>query len=132
MTQFGPPSGRPLRFLIVLTAVFSILSAGSLSQAGTTQSAAVLRLRYWQAPTLLNPHLSTGNKDQEASRLTYEPLASFHFVASDGTDTSETVTVNISVSGSGSGYAVVFDIGDDCKKGLEEAIDALRGAAGVQ
>ena len=77
MTQFGPPPGRPLRLLIVLTAVFSILSGGSLSQAGTTQNADVLRLRYWQAPTLLNPHLSTGNKDQEASRLTYEPLASF-------------------------------------------------------
>ncbi|MFS8884421.1 peptide ABC transporter substrate-binding protein [Synechococcus sp. R55.3] len=36
-----------------------------------------LRLLYWQAPTLLNPHLSTGTKDFEASRLVYEPLASF-------------------------------------------------------
>jgi peptide/nickel transport system substrate-binding protein len=34
-------------------------------------------LLYWQAPTLLNPHLSTGTKDFEASRLVYEPLASF-------------------------------------------------------
>ena len=77
MTPNGPPSGRPLRFLIVLTAMCSILSGGPPSDAGTTPSADVLRLRYWQAPTLLNPHLSTGNKDQEASRLTYEPLASF-------------------------------------------------------
>jgi len=36
-----------------------------------------LHLLYWQAPTILNPHLSTGGKDIEASRLTYEPLASF-------------------------------------------------------
>ncbi len=36
-----------------------------------------LRLLYWQAPTLLNPHLSTGTKDFEASRIVYEPLASF-------------------------------------------------------
>lgn len=39
--------------------------------------AAVLKLLYWQAPTILNPHLSTGLKDAEASRITLEPLASF-------------------------------------------------------
>lgn len=32
---------------------------------------------YWQAPTILNPHLSTGFKDSEASRITLEPLASY-------------------------------------------------------
>ncbi len=37
----------------------------------------VLRLVYYDAPTLLNPHLSTGIKDLEASRIVYEPLASF-------------------------------------------------------
>ncbi|MDY6782052.1 MAG: peptide ABC transporter substrate-binding protein [Cyanobacteriota bacterium] len=36
-----------------------------------------LKLLYWQAPTILNPHLSTGFKDAEASRITLEPLASF-------------------------------------------------------
>lgn len=36
-----------------------------------------LTLFYWQAPTTLNPHLSQGVKDQSASRVTYEPLASF-------------------------------------------------------
>jgi peptide/nickel transport system substrate-binding protein len=36
-----------------------------------------LKLLYWQAPTILNPHLSTGFKDSEASRITLEPLASF-------------------------------------------------------
>jgi peptide/nickel transport system substrate-binding protein len=34
-----------------------------------------LKLLYWQAPTLLNPHFATGTKDQEASRIFYEPLA---------------------------------------------------------
>ena len=34
-----------------------------------------LKMLWWQAPTLLNPHFATGNKDQEASRLFYEPLA---------------------------------------------------------
>ncbi len=32
---------------------------------------------YWQAPTILNPHLSLGNKDGEASRISLEPLASY-------------------------------------------------------
>lgn len=36
-----------------------------------------LRLLFWQAPTTINPHLSDGEKDQSASRIVYEPLASF-------------------------------------------------------
>ncbi len=40
-------------------------------------STTTLKLLYWQAPTILNPHLSTGFKDSEASRITLEPLASF-------------------------------------------------------
>jgi peptide/nickel transport system substrate-binding protein len=34
-----------------------------------------LRILYWQAPTILNEHLSQGTKDQDASRLVLEPLA---------------------------------------------------------
>lgn len=34
-----------------------------------------LKLLYWQGPTLLNPHFAIGTKDQEASRIFYEPLA---------------------------------------------------------
>ncbi len=37
-----------------------------------------LRLLFWQAPTILNPHLATGQKDWGASRITYEPLASYN------------------------------------------------------
>jgi peptide/nickel transport system substrate-binding protein len=37
----------------------------------------ILRLLYFQAPTIVNPHLSPGTKDLSASRITYEPLASF-------------------------------------------------------
>jgi peptide/nickel transport system substrate-binding protein len=35
----------------------------------------VLKLLYWQAVTLLNPHFAVGTKDQEGSRIFYEPLA---------------------------------------------------------
>jgi len=34
-----------------------------------------LKMLFWQAPTLLNPHFAVGTKDQEASRIFYEPLA---------------------------------------------------------
>src|SRR5688572_10612668 len=36
-----------------------------------------LTLLYFQAPTVVNPHLSPGTKDLSASRITYEPLATF-------------------------------------------------------
>src|SRR5437867_8977699 len=35
----------------------------------------ILKLMYWQAVTLLNPHFAVGTKDQEGSRIFYEPLA---------------------------------------------------------
>jgi len=37
----------------------------------------VLKLFWWQSPTILNPHLSPGTKDSDGSRLFYEPLAAF-------------------------------------------------------
>src|SRR5579872_389429 len=59
-----------------------------LSQSGVAQAATAipykptkaggggaLKLLYWQAPTLLNPHFAVGTKDQEACRVFYEPLA---------------------------------------------------------
>ncbi|MGH7368938.1 MAG: peptide ABC transporter substrate-binding protein [Candidatus Rokuibacteriota bacterium] len=36
-----------------------------------------LKVLWWQSPTLLNPHFAVGTKDQDGSRLFYEPLASF-------------------------------------------------------
>jgi peptide/nickel transport system substrate-binding protein len=35
----------------------------------------LLKVLWWQGPTLLNPHFATGTKDQDGSRLFYEPLA---------------------------------------------------------
>jgi peptide/nickel transport system substrate-binding protein len=36
-----------------------------------------LKLLWWQGATLLNPHFATGTKDQEGSRIFYEPLAAW-------------------------------------------------------
>lgn len=47
----------------------------SVSFAGTDKE--TLRLFFWQAPTVFNPHLSFGVKDRDACRITYEPLATF-------------------------------------------------------
>ncbi|WP_372619991.1 peptide ABC transporter substrate-binding protein [Falsiroseomonas sp.] len=41
-----------------------------------------LKILYWQGATLLNPHFAVGTKDQDGSRLFYEPLAGW---ANDGT-----------------------------------------------
>jgi peptide/nickel transport system substrate-binding protein len=35
-------------------------------------------LLWWQAPTILNAHLSSGLKDIDAARIVYEPLAAFN------------------------------------------------------
>jgi peptide/nickel transport system substrate-binding protein len=37
-----------------------------------------LKLLWWQGATLLNPHFATGTKDQEGSRIFYEPLAAWN------------------------------------------------------
>src|ERR1700744_3917756 len=35
----------------------------------------LLKVLWWQGPTLLNPHFAVGTKDQDGSYLFYEPLA---------------------------------------------------------
>jgi peptide/nickel transport system substrate-binding protein len=36
-----------------------------------------LKLLWWQGPTLLNPHFAVGTKDQDGSRMFYEPLGAW-------------------------------------------------------
>ncbi|MEM9089815.1 MAG: peptide ABC transporter substrate-binding protein [Cyanobacteria bacterium P01_F01_bin.53] len=50
---------------------------GSSPSAETAQTGDSLKLLYWQAPTTLNPHLSPGTKDLEASSIVLEPLAAY-------------------------------------------------------
>jgi peptide/nickel transport system substrate-binding protein len=60
-----------------------ILSHSGVAMAATTPpykptkagGGGPLKLLYWQAVTLLNPHFAVGTKDQEGSRIFYEPLA---------------------------------------------------------
>lgn len=57
--------------IIFQTVICASVIAAKRGAGGT------LRLLYWQAPTIVNPHLSPGTKDWSASRIAYEPLASF-------------------------------------------------------
>ena len=62
-----------------------LLALGGVAQAQTPSpykptkagGGGTLKLLWWQGPTLLNPHFAVGTKDQDGSRLFYEPLASW-------------------------------------------------------
>ena len=54
------------------TSVPATATAPSGRGAGDT-----LTILYWQAPTILNPHIAQASKDRAACRITYEPLASY-------------------------------------------------------
>jgi peptide/nickel transport system substrate-binding protein len=48
----------------------------------TKRGGGQVKVIYWQGATLLNPHFAVGTKDQDGSRVFYEPLAGW---AADGT-----------------------------------------------
>jgi peptide/nickel transport system substrate-binding protein len=53
----------------------AIAQTKAFEYKGKKGGAGNLRLIWWQGPTLLNPHFAVGTKDQDGSRLFYEPLA---------------------------------------------------------
>src|SRR5216684_6196844 len=62
-----------------------MLASAGLAQAQTKWTlnptkrggGGIVKTLWWQAPTLLNPHFANGTKDQDASRIFYEPLGSY-------------------------------------------------------
>ena len=69
---------KTLSICLVSALAIAGCNPSSTSNNNAPQNSETLKLLYWQAPTILNPHLSTGFKDAEASRITLEPLASFN------------------------------------------------------
>jgi peptide/nickel transport system substrate-binding protein len=81
-------SGRLSRREVIIRLAALGLSATGISSAlstacpqparaaapGRRGGSGVLKLLYWQAPTILNPHLSQGTKDYHAARVCCEPL----------------------------------------------------------
>ena len=70
--------------LLAVAGVPTAASAQSVPNYGPARrgGGGSLKILYWQAATLLNPHFGSGTTNQDASRVFYEPLAGW---ASDGT-----------------------------------------------
>ena len=68
---------RPGILAVLIVCLIFSLSFFPLQLTAAAVDRDTLRLLYWQAPTIINPHLSVGTKDLSASRIVYEPLASF-------------------------------------------------------
>ena len=74
---------RLAAFGITAPAVWHLLAYAGVAQAAEAPAfnpakaggGGVLKILFWQAVTLLNPHFAVGTKDQGGSRLFYEPLA---------------------------------------------------------
>src|SRR3954471_8306557 len=69
-------AGAFVRNLTILLLAFPFVHAGVPARADELDKD-TLKLLLWQGPTTLNPHFAQGAKDQTASRIVYEPLASF-------------------------------------------------------
>src|SRR5205807_1688436 len=67
-----PPATKPS--LQPVTPMAGTGQATASASAATPAQGGALKLLYWQAPTILNPHLAPGTKDYHAARIALEPL----------------------------------------------------------
>jgi len=63
------------RYSLIALGTLLALSQAAVAQRGSSGHVNVI---YWQAPSILNPYLSTGTKDVESSSLVVEPLIRFN------------------------------------------------------
>jgi peptide/nickel transport system substrate-binding protein len=84
----GKLSRRAFTWKMIALGLTAPLAAQMLASSGVAEAAekfvykptkrgggGALKMLWWQGPTLLNPHFAVGTKDQDASRIFYEPLA---------------------------------------------------------
>jgi hypothetical protein len=57
-----------------LASVMAAATPRRVRAATVRGGSGTLKLLYWQAPTILNPHLALGSKDWDAARICCEPL----------------------------------------------------------
>jgi peptide/nickel transport system substrate-binding protein len=82
MAALGLTAPMATQLLAVTGAAPAQAQQGSIpAYRPTRRGGGALRILYWQASTLLNPHFAVGTTNQDASRLFYEPLAGW---AQDG------------------------------------------------
>ena len=65
-----------MRLVTTLLAVLFIIST-LLGGVAVAQDMSEVTILYWQAASILNPYLSSGTKDNDASAIVLEPLANF-------------------------------------------------------
>jgi len=65
----------PIAGMLLMNAGVANAQAGPAYKPTKRGGGGALKTLWWQGPTLLNPHFATGTKDQEGSRVFYEPLA---------------------------------------------------------
>ena len=63
------------RYSLIALGTLLALSQAAVAQRGSSGHVNVI---YWQAPSILNPYLSTGTKDVESASLVLEPLIRFN------------------------------------------------------
>ena len=63
------------RYTLIAMGALLALSQSALAQRGSSGNVNII---YWQAPSILNPYLSTGTKDIESASLVLEPLIRFN------------------------------------------------------
>ncbi|MCX8133140.1 MAG: peptide ABC transporter substrate-binding protein [Roseococcus sp.] len=68
--------------LLAVTGAAPAAAQSVPAYAPARRGGGALRILYWQASTLLNPHFAVGTTNQDSSRVFYEPLAGW---ATDGT-----------------------------------------------
>jgi peptide/nickel transport system substrate-binding protein len=68
-------SNLKTRYSLIALGALMALSQAALAQRGSSGN---LNVIYWQAPSILNPYLSTGTKDVESASLILEPLLRFN------------------------------------------------------
>jgi peptide/nickel transport system substrate-binding protein len=67
--------GAPMASMLLLHEGIAQAPSAPAYKPTRRGSGGLLKVLWWQAPTLLNPHFANGSKDLEASRIFYEPLA---------------------------------------------------------
>jgi len=53
-------------------------AAEPTAEPAAAEKDTTLNILYWQAPTILNPHLASGTKDFDAAGVILEPLARYN------------------------------------------------------
>jgi peptide/nickel transport system substrate-binding protein len=76
-TMIGYGLTAPLAAQMLLHSGVARAQAPAMYKPTKAGGGGALKMLWWQGPTLLNPHFATGTKDQEGSRIFYEPLAAW-------------------------------------------------------